>query len=124
MRQVNDRQTTEYLLRRYWEAALGFWRKDARHTAWRLTVAVFSIALVNLGLGLLLNIWNRVMFDGLENRDLHTVLFQSVIFFPLVVASLLMAVSDTYSKMSLQRRWRAWLNAHVLDRWVAGGRYY
>ena len=124
MHQVDDRHTTQYLLARYWQAALGFWRKDARRTAWLLTIAVFSIALLNLGLGLLLNIWNRVMFDGLENRDMRIVVFQSIVFLPLVLASLAMAVSDTYSKMSLQRRWRAWLNGHVLDRWLTSGRYY
>jgi putative ATP-binding cassette transporter len=124
MRQVDDQHTTQYLLTRYWEAALGFWRKDARRTAWLLTIAVFSIAVLNLGLGLLLNIWNRVMFDGLDNRDMRTVVFQSIIFLPLVLASLGMAIADTYSKMSLQRRWRAWLNGHMLDRWVTSGRYY
>ncbi len=124
MHPVDDQHTTQYLLTRYWEAALGFWRKDARHTAWLLTIAVFSIALLNLGLGLLLNIWNRVMFDGLDNRDMRIVVFQSIIFLPLVLASLAMAIADTYSKMSLQRRWRAWLNGHVLDRWLTSGRYY
>ena len=124
MRRVDDQHTTQYLLARYWEAALGFWRKDARRTAWLLTISVFSIALLNLGLGLLLNVWNRVMFDGLDNRDMRTVLFQSIVFLPLVLASLTMAVADTYSKMSLQRRWRAWLNGHVLDRWLTSGRYY
>jgi len=124
MQQVNSRHTTQYLLARYWEAALGFWRKDARRTAWLLTIAVFSLALLNLGLGLLLNIWNRIMFDGLENREMSTVVFQSMVFLPLVLASLAMAVADTYSKMSLQRRWRAWLNGHVLDRWLTSGRYY
>jgi putative ATP-binding cassette transporter len=122
--QGDSQHTMQYLLARYWEAALGFWRKEARHTAWRLTIAVFSIAVLNLGLGLLLNIWNRVMFDGLEKRDMHTVVFQSAIFLPLVLASLGMAIADTYSKMSLQRRWRAWLNGHVLNRWVSSGRYY
>jgi vitamin B12/bleomycin/antimicrobial peptide transport system ATP-binding/permease protein len=124
MHQAHDQHSTEDLLARYWKAALGFWRKGARTTAWLLTVAVFSIAVLNLGLGLLLNIWNRVMFDGLENRNMHTVVFQSIIFVPLVLASLAMAIADTYSKMSLQRRWRAWLNGHVLDRWLTDGRYY
>jgi len=124
MHPVDDLHSTQYLLKRYWEAALGFWRKDARSTAWLLTIAVFSIAVLNLGLGLLLNIWNRVMFDGLDNRDMRVVLFQSIIFLPLVLASLAMAIADTYSKMSLQRRWRSWLNSHVLDRWLTGGRYY
>jgi putative ATP-binding cassette transporter len=124
MRQAHDQHSTEELLARYWKAALGFWRKGARTTAWLLTIAVFSIAVLNLGLGLLLNIWNRVMFDGLDNRDMHTVVLQSIIFVPLVLASLAMAIADTYSKMSLQRRWRAWLNGHVLDRWLTNGRYY
>jgi putative ATP-binding cassette transporter len=26
--------------------------------------------------------------------------------------------------LTLQRRWRAWLNAHVLDQWLTNGRYY
>ena len=26
--------------------------------------------------------------------------------------------------MTTQRRWRAWLNGHVLDRWISSGRYY
>src|SRR3954449_6168929 len=97
MQPVDDLHSTQYLLKRYWEAALGFWRKDARSTAWLLTIAVFSIAVLNLGLGLLLNIWNRVMFDGLDNRDMRVVLFQSIIFLPLVLASLAMAIVDTYS---------------------------
>jgi vitamin B12/bleomycin/antimicrobial peptide transport system ATP-binding/permease protein len=26
--------------------------------------------------------------------------------------------------MTLQRRWRAWLNDRLIDRWLANGRYY
>jgi putative ATP-binding cassette transporter len=124
MDRVNDQPTRQYLLARYREAALGFWRQDARRTAWFLTVMVFTLAVVNLGLGFLLNVWNRVMFDALDNRDGNTVVSQSILFFPLVFASLAMALANTYSKMSLQREWRTWLNAHVLDRWLASGRYY
>ena len=124
MDRVDDQHTRQYLLTRYREAALGFWRQDARRTAWFLTVAVFTLALVNLGLGLLMNVWHRVMFDALDNRDGSTVVSQSIVFFPLVLASLAMAIANTYSKMSLQREWRTWLNGHVLDRWLASGRYY
>lgn len=121
---VNDHHTRQYLLTRYREAALGFWRQDARRTAWFLTVAVFTLTVVNLGLGLLMNVWHRVMFDALDNRDGSTVVSQSIIFFPLVLTSLAIAIANTYSKMSLQREWRTWLNGHVLDRWLANGRYY
>src|SRR6185295_14063100 len=29
-----------------------------------------------------------------------------------------------HARMALQRRWRAWLTNHLVDRWLAHGRYY
>jgi putative ATP-binding cassette transporter len=29
-----------------------------------------------------------------------------------------------FARMTTQRRWRAWLASHVVDRWLANGRYY
>jgi putative ATP-binding cassette transporter len=120
----NDRERRQYLLARYWEAALGFWRQDARSKAWLLTLAVFTIALVNLGLAYRMNVWHRVMFDALENRNVAAVFRQSLILFPLILASVAMGCTNTFSKMTLQREWRSWLNAHVLDQWLKNGRYY
>ena len=119
-----DQQSRQYLLARFWEAALGFWRKGGGRTAWSLTFAVIAIALVNLALQYRLNVWNRIMFDALDKRDGSGVLYQTVIFFPLIAAVVGVAAAATYAKMTLQRRWRDWLNAHVLDQWLASGRYY
>jgi hypothetical protein len=41
-----DQQTRQYLLARFWEAALGFWRNGGGRTAWVLTFAVIAIAVV------------------------------------------------------------------------------
>ena len=120
----NDQARRRYLLARYWEAALGFWRRDAARTAWALTLAVFAIALVNLGLAYRMNVWHRVMFDALESRDAAAVFRQSLILFPLVLATVAMGCANTFSKMTLQREWRSWLNSHVLDQWLKNGRYY
>ena len=119
-----DQQTRQYLLARFWEAALGFWRDGGRHTAWGLTLAVIAIALVNLVLQYRLNVWHRAMFDALDKRDAGGVLHQTLNFFPLIGAVVGMAAVATLAKMTLQRRWRAWLNAHVLDQWLTNGRYY
>ena len=119
-----DQQSRQYLLARFWEAALGFWREGGGRTAWSLTFAVIAIALVNLALQYRLNVWHRVMFDALDKRDGGGVLYQTVIFFPLIAAVVGVAAAATYAKMTLQRRWRDWLNAHVLDQWLASGRYY
>jgi putative ATP-binding cassette transporter len=45
-----DQRTRQYLLARFWEAALGFWRKGGGRTAWLLTFTVIAIALVHLAL--------------------------------------------------------------------------
>jgi putative ATP-binding cassette transporter len=120
----NDRVTRQYLLACFWDAALGFWRKGAGSTAWILTVTLITITLVNLAVQYGVNVWYRAMFDALERKDSSAVLFQSVIFLPLTVANVSLAVAALYARMTTQRRWRAWLNAHVLDRWLSRGRYY
>jgi vitamin B12/bleomycin/antimicrobial peptide transport system ATP-binding/permease protein len=124
MVEADDQQSRQYLLARFWEAALGFWREGGGRSAWLLTVTVITIALVNLGLQYRLNVWHRAMFDALDKRDGSGVLYQSMIFFPLIFTSVSVAAAATYAKMTLQRRWRDWLNAHVLDQWLTSGRYY
>jgi putative ATP-binding cassette transporter len=124
MAEDDDQQTRQYLVARFWEAALGFWRKGGGRTAWFLTLTVIAITLVGLGIQYRLNVWHRVIFDALDKRDGHQVLYQSLIFFPLILASVGVGVAATYAKMTLQRRWREWLNAQVLDQWLTAGRYY
>ena len=65
----DDQQTRQYLLARFWEAALGFWRKGGGRTSWVLTLTVITIALVHLGLQYRLNVWHRAMFDALDKRE-------------------------------------------------------
>jgi vitamin B12/bleomycin/antimicrobial peptide transport system ATP-binding/permease protein len=119
-----DQQTRQYLLARFWEASLGFWRSGGARVAWGLTGVVTVIALLTLALQYRLNIWHRAMFDALDKRDAGGVLHQTLIFVPLIAAVVVVAAAATYAKLTLQRRWRTWLNAHVLDRWLTSGRYY
>src|ERR1051325_11460769 len=120
----NRRETNQYLLPFFWEAALGFWRKGAWPTAWILTVTIIVITLVNLLIQYRLNVWYRVMFDALDKRDANAVLFQSLIYLPLNVMIVGVAVAATYARMTTQRKWRQWVNAHLLDSWLSKGRYY
>jgi putative ATP-binding cassette transporter len=119
-----ERQTRQDLLARFWEAALGFWRKGGAPSAWVVTLVVIAIALINLALQYRVNVWHRAMFDALDTRDGGAVLRQTVIFLPLIAAVIGVAAAATHAKLTLQRRWRAWLNAHVLDQWLTNGRYY
>jgi putative ATP-binding cassette transporter len=112
------------LLRRFWQGAAGFWRKGGDRLSWALPAAIFATVLFGLATSYGINIWNRAIFDALERRDAGTVLFWSIVYFPLLAASVSLVLAQVYARMTMQRRWRAWLNNHLLDRWVAHGRYY
>ncbi len=124
MSDADDRRTRHFLLTCFWEAALGFWRRGAGPTAWLLTVAIVIVAVVNVGVQYEITVWYRMMFDALEKRDASGLLWKSTLFLPLTVANVGLAVAALHGRMTMQRRWRAWMNGHLLDRWLSAGRYY
>jgi vitamin B12/bleomycin/antimicrobial peptide transport system ATP-binding/permease protein len=118
-RKSHRRRARRLLVRRFWSTAIGFWGRHGRWTAWTLSAAVLAIILFNLAMLYAINLWNRKIFDGLQNHDASAVLFLSLIYFPLLAASVASTVVQVYMRMTLQRRWRAWLNDRLIYRWLA-----
>jgi vitamin B12/bleomycin/antimicrobial peptide transport system ATP-binding/permease protein len=112
------------LLHRFWRDARGYWGRRGRGSAWALSGLTLLTILANLAALYAMNLWNRALFDGLEKHDASRVLFLSLIYFPIMVASVFFNVVQVYGRMTLQRRWRAWLNDHLVGRWLTGGHYY
>jgi putative ATP-binding cassette transporter len=112
------------LVGRYWSTARGFWLKEARVTAWLLTVGLFVLIFIQLGVQYRLNIWNRDIFNAIEMKDGDAVFTQALIFLPLAVATVGLAVIAVYGRMTMQREWRAWLVNHLIGRWLAKGHFY
>ena len=119
-----DNAARKRLLRRFWHVARGFWGWKADRRAWPLTIALLVIALAQLFVQYRINVWNRNLFDALEQKDAAQTLYQALIYFPLLAAGVLIAVVNVYGKMTMQRLWREWLTNHLLDRWLSQGRYY
>ena len=42
----------------------------------------------------------------------------------MLATSVCLVIAQVYARMTTQRRWRKWLTDHLLDRWLANGRYY
>jgi len=119
-----DDAVRKQLIRRFWRTGARFWRKGGDRRAWPLTGAILAIVLIQLFFQYQMNVWNRALFDGLEQKNGSVVLFQAMIYVPLLVASVFFAVTNVYCRMTMQRRWRAWMTNWVLDYWLAKGRYY
>jgi putative ATP-binding cassette transporter len=113
-----------YLLKRFWQSGSQFWRGPHRRTAWFLTFALLATIVVQIVIQYQLTAWNRAIFDALENRNAEVVWRQALIFPLVAVASVTSWVVLIYLRMTMQRRWRRWLSGHVIDRWLADGRYY
>jgi vitamin B12/bleomycin/antimicrobial peptide transport system ATP-binding/permease protein len=120
----SDRERRQYLLARYWESALGFWRRGGPPMAWVWTIVMFVIASVDIVVQYQYNRWYRAMFDALDKKDTVEVVHQTLIFVPIILAVVGIAMGATYARLTTQRTWRDWLNTHVLDRWLDSGRYY
>jgi hypothetical protein len=70
-----DAQARKALLQRYWRTARGFWTGEARRVAWLMTGGSVLIVLLQLYVQYRINIWNRDIFNAIENRDGATVLY-------------------------------------------------
>jgi putative ATP-binding cassette transporter len=69
----------------------GFW---TRRDALILTGAVVTVILMTLFFQYRINIWNRELFDALEQRDSPHVLHQTMIYVPLLVGTVFFAVAN------------------------------
>src|SRR4051812_20826281 len=114
----------DYLLTRFWISARGFWGKSGDRLAWIFTIGLLVLIVVNVGFQYGINVWNRAIFDAIEKKDSIGVFHLSAVFFPLAIGSVLLGVAQVFSRMGIQRRWRAWLTSSVMTRWLANGRYY
>src|SRR5579859_4481966 len=114
----------DYLLTRFWISARGFWGKGGDRLAWAFSVGLVILIMINVGFQYGINVWNRSIFDAIEQRDTARVYYMTGVFFPLAIGSVALGVAQVFARMTIQRRWRAWLTNSVVSRWLSNGRYY
>src|SRR3954449_1311962 len=120
-----EREQQKPLVRRFWDTARAFWSPEKSwKVAWLMTACLILLVVGQLFFQYQLNLWNKAIFDAMENKDAATVLHQAIVFVPLAASSIAVAVCVVYARMRTQRRWRAWLTEHTMTRWLAKGRYY
>lgn len=114
----------DYLLTRFWISARGFWGRGGDRLAWLYSIGLGALIVLTVCFQYGINVWNRAIFDAIEQRDAATVFQLTAVFFPLAIGSIALGVMQVFARMGIQRRWRAWLTASVLTRWLTNGRYY
>ena len=113
----------QYLLKRFWDTAAGFWGKRGVRLSWVLSAILLLIIFLNLATSYGMNVWTREIFDALQKRDPETILFLTLIYLLLLGASIGLSLLQVLTRMTTQRRWREWLTNQVVNRWLRNGRY-
>ncbi|MBW6425321.1 ABC transporter ATP-binding protein/permease [Rhizobium sp. XQZ8] len=113
-----------YLLKRFWMSARGFWGHHGDRLAWVCSIGLLVLIGMNVGFQYGINVWNREIFDAIEQRNASNVYFLGALFPPLVLGSVGLVTLQVFIRMMMQRRWRSWLTKALIARWLANGRYY
>lgn len=107
-----------------WRLLSGYWRSQDRLVAWLLLLAIPAVHVLMVYQGLLLNRINGAMFDALGARQgaefWRQIVRMAVVMLTWVAAYALVE----WLVQILQMRWRTWLNAHFLGRWLGRKAYY
>src|SRR3990167_354198 len=94
---------------------------------WKARGLLAAIVALNLGavyMLVLINEWNRVFYDALQNKDAAVFWRELGRFTYLAFGFIIIAVYRFYLTQLLELKWRAWMTAHYLDRWLANKAFY
>ena len=109
---------------RVWALAAPYFRSEEKWKARGLLLAIVVLNLAAVYMLVLLNEWNRVFYDALQNKDAAVFWEQLARFTYLAFAFIIIAVYRFYLTQLLEVRWRAWMTAHYLQRWLADHAFY
>ena len=73
---------------------------------------------------MLFNQWNARFYDAIQNKDWASFQRELLIFTGLAVAFIIGAVYQIYLQQWLRIRWRQWMTANYLQRWLEHGVHY
>ena len=107
-----------------WRLAIPYFRSEDRWAGRLLLAAVVAIELSIVGITVLLNTWNNVFYNALQDRNWNAFVYQLGYFCVLAGIYIVLAVYQLYLNQWLQIRWRRWMTQRYLDHWLSGANHY
>ena len=122
-------------LRGAWRLSAPYFRSEERWAARFLLAITIALNLLLVAINVILNYWNRDLYNSLQQKDWHS--FLALIFwwrtdktgfmpgFVLLVSIFIpVAIYRTYLRQWLEIRWRRWMTERVLGDWLSDRAYY
>ena len=107
-----------------WRLARPYWFAEERWTARLLLTAIVALTLGNVYVLVLLNEWNRLFYNALEQKNFPDFQRLLVRFSVLAAVFIVAAIYRLYLRQMLEMRWRVWLTRRYVDVWMRNQVYY
>lgn len=107
-----------------WALIKPYWKSEDRKAGLGLLAFVVALNLGIVYINVLLNEWNRVFYNALEQHDYAAFKTLLIRFSWIAAFFIVAAISRQYYTMMLQMRWRTWMTGRFMDHWLGHQAYY
>ncbi|MDC6117737.1 ABC transporter ATP-binding protein/permease [Serratia rubidaea] len=107
-----------------WQLIKPFWVSEEKGRAWLMLIAIVALSLGLVYISVLINQWNQVFYDALQNKNYPVFKQQLWRFTYLALIFIVLAVWKVYLTQGLQMRWRSWMTEKFMGKWLAHQAYY
>lgn len=111
-------------LKPLWLMSARFWSGTTAFRAWGFMIGAIAFSIGDVGAQLLLNNWNRLFFDALENRSVVGIQSASYNFVVLITVATGTVIAATACKILLQVEWRSYLSKQAISAWLDDRAFY
>jgi putative ATP-binding cassette transporter len=113
-----------FALRIFLDLALPYFRSEERWRARALLAGVIAAELGLVYVAVAVINWNARFFNALELRSWEMLTPELAIFCFLILAAVVVGMSQYYFGQFLTIRWRQWMTQRYVGMWMAEGRHY
>ena len=111
-------------VKRVTKLSLPYFQSEEKWAARGFLLAIVLLNLAVVYMAVQFNDWNGVFYDALQNKNEKVFWEQLVRFSYLAFGSIIIAVYKFYLTQLLEIRWRKWMTAHYLTRWLTNQTFY
>ncbi|AHG19263.1 ABC transporter ATP-binding protein [Chania multitudinisentens RB-25] len=107
-----------------WLLIKPFWVSEEKWRAWAMLIAIIALSLGLVYISVLINQWNQVFYDALQNKNYPVFKEQLWRFTYLALIFIVLAVYKIYLTQGLQMHWRRWMTEKFMGKWLEHQAYY
>ncbi len=101
-----------------------YWRSSERRRAYALASAIVLLTLGTVALSAAITYWYKGFYNALQSYNAALIWHEVLVFTGLATIWVLANIAQQYFLQVLQNRWRRWLTASYVHRWMTRHTYY